>query len=326
MDRFERIYQLHHILSERRTPASNRFLQDKLECSDATVKRLVGLMRDHFDAPIVYDRNRNGYYYDTETGAHPYELPGLWFNAEELWGLLTCHTMLRKISPGIFGDQIAQLQNRIEKLLALDQSSAERKLECIKIIPIASRQNVQNPWFAKIAGALFDNQRLDLIYEARSDGHTSERSVSPQNLVYYRDNWYLDAWCHLRNKLRTFALERIKTAIRQEVPAQSVDRQQLEDYFSAAYGIFSGNAEHIAKLKFTPQRARWVADEQWHPKQTGRLHKDGSYELHVPFGDHRELLMDILRHGAEVEILEPAFLRDALIEQIEAMASIYQKN
>jgi hypothetical protein len=37
------------------------------------------------------------------------------------------------------------------------------------------------------------------------------------------------------------------------------------------------------------------------------------------------MLMDILRHGAEVEILEPAFLRDAVIEQIEAMVKIYQK-
>lgn len=325
MDRFERIYQLHNILSGRRTPISNTQLQEKLECSEATVKRLVTLMRDHFDAPIVYDRKRNGYHYDTEAGEHPYELPGLWFNAEELWGLLTCHTMLRKISPGLFGEQIAQLQTRIEKLLALDRSSAERKLECIKIVPIASRQKIRNPWFAKIAGALFDSQRVDLIYDARSDGQTTARSVSPQNLVYYRDNWYLDAWCHFRRELRTFALERIKNATRQEIPSQAVEREQLEDYFSASYGIFSGKAEHTAKLKFTPERARWVADEQWHPKQTGRWREDGSYELNIPFGDHRELLMDILRHGAEVEILEPAFLREAAIEQIEKMAKIYQK-
>jgi proteasome accessory factor C len=293
MDRFERIYQLHHILYRTQNASIEPIIfKIRLECSEVTVKRLVGLMRDHFDAPIVYDRNRNGYYYDTETGAHTYELPGTMVQCRRALGTADLPHHAAKNFVWHYSEiRLRELQNRIEKLLALDKSSAERKLECIKIIPIASRQNVKNPWFAKIASEHYsNNQRLDLIYEARvATEHTSERSVSPQNLVYYRDNWYLDAWCHLRNKLRTFALERIKSAIRQEEPAQSVDRQQLEDYFSAAYGIFSGNAQHIAKLKFTPERARWVADEQWHPKQTGRLHKDGSYELHVPFGDHREL-------------------------------------
>jgi proteasome accessory factor C len=324
MDRFERIYQLHTILSGRRTPASNRLLQDKLECSESTIKRLVGLMRNHFDAPIIYDRKRNGYYYDMETGAHPYELPGLWFNADELWGLLTCHRMLRDISHGIFGEQIAQLQTRIEKLLALDNSSAECKLESVKILTMASRYKGHDQLFTKIAAALFGNRRLKLVYQARSDGQISERTISPQNLIYYRDNWYIDAWCHSKNGLRTFALEKIKTAIRQNIPAKHIDRQQLEAHYASAYGIFGGPAQHLAKLKFTPERARWIADEKWHPKQTGRWLDNGSYELCIPFGDHRELLMDILRHGRNVEIIEPEFLKQAAIQEIQAMSEIYK--
>lgn len=326
MDRFELIYQLHNILSGRRTPTSIRDLQERLECSEATVKRLIGLMRDHFDAPIDYDRARNGYYYNTENGMHPYQLPGLWFNAEELWGLLTCHALLRSISPGLFGDRIAGLQKRIEKLLALDETDAERKLDRVKIIALGSRHKTENRRFAQVASALFERRRLEIDYAARGDGSRSRRCISPQHLVYYRDNWYVNAWCHLREKLRTFALECITRVKQLDTQAHNVDRRQLEDYFTASYGIFSGQAEHTAKLKFTPERARWVADEQWHPQQSGRWLEDGSYELSMPFGDHRELLMDILRHGAEVEILEPAFLRDAVIEQIEKMADIYRKN
>jgi predicted DNA-binding transcriptional regulator YafY len=199
-------------------------------------------MRDHFAAPITYDRQRNGYYYDTETGAHPYELPGLWFNAEELWGLLTCHTLLRNLSQGLFGEHILQLQKRVEKLLALDKSGAERKLESIKILTMAARQKGINPLFNKIASALFDRQQLKLVYQGRSDGLTSERTVSPQTLVYYRDNWYLDAWCHNKNELRTFAIENIKVANRINQPAKVFEREQLGEYFASAYGIFSGKA------------------------------------------------------------------------------------
>lgn len=324
MDRFERIYQLHHILSGRRTPIANKELQERLECSEVTVKRLITVMRDHFAAPITYDRQRNGYYYDTETGAHPYELPGLWFNAEELWGLLTCHTLLSKLSQGIFGDQVAQLQKRVEKLLALDNSSSGRKLESIKILAMAARQKGVNPLFNKIASALFDRRQLHLTYEARSDGITTERDVSPQTLVHYRDNWYLDAWCHVKNELRTFAVENIKAATRLNKPAKAFPREQLEDYYASAYGIFSGKAEHLAKLKFTPERARWVSDERWHSEQTGRWLEDGSYELTIPFSDHRELLMDILKHGRHVEIIAPEFLREAAQQEILSMAEIYK--
>lgn len=324
MDRFERIYQLHNILSGRRTPVANKELRNRLECSEVTVKRLITVMRDHFAAPITYDRQRNGYYYDTETGAHPYELPGLWFNADELCGLMTCHTLLRNLSQGLFGEHIIQLQKRVEKLLALDKSSAGRKLESIKILPMAARQKGINPLFNKIASALFDRQQLHLTYEARGDGKTTERIVSPQTLVYYRDNWYLDAWCHSKNELRTFAVENIRAATRLNQPAKIFDREQLEEYFASAYGIFSGKAEHHAKLKFSPERARWISDEHWHSQQQGCWLADGSYELTVPFSDHRELLMDILKHGSHVEIIEPEFLRQALNREIKAMMEIYK--
>lgn len=326
MERFERIYQLHHILSGRRTPITNRELQKRLECSEITVKRLISLMRNHFDAPIVYNRQLNGYCYDNQNSAHPFELPGLWFNAEELWGLLTCHTLLAKLSQGIFGDHVAQLQKRVEKLLTLDSSSSERKLESVKILAAAARQKGVNPLFNKIASALFDRRQLHLTYEARSDGKTTERDVSPQTLIYYRDNWYLDAWCHSKSKLRTFAVENIQSAARLDRPAKVFTRAELDAYFSSSYGIFSGEAEHLAKLKFTPERARWIKDEHWHSEQQGRWLADGSYELAIPFSDHRELLMDILKHGRHVEVLEPEFLRQAVRDEILAMKEIYRKN
>ncbi|MGJ0483976.1 MAG: helix-turn-helix transcriptional regulator [Methylomicrobium sp.] len=221
---------------------------------------------------------------------------------------------------------MTQLQKRVEKLLALDSSSAGRKLESVKILATAARQKGINPLFNKIASALFDRRQLHVIYEARSNGATSERQVSPQTLVYYRDNWYLDAWCHRKNELRTFAIENIKSAIRLDQPAKMFDRTELDAYFSSAYGIFSGRAKHLAKLKFTPERARWFKDEHWHSDQQGRWLDDGSYKLIIPFSDHRELMMDILKHGRHIEVLEPKFLRREVQYEIQAMQEIYRKD
>ncbi|OOY88703.1 HTH domain-containing protein, partial [Solemya velum gill symbiont] len=81
MDRFDRIYDLHKILSASRYPVSRKRLEDELECSRATVKRIIESMRLYLNAPIAYDRKLNGYYYETgnESGEVMYELPGIWF-------------------------------------------------------------------------------------------------------------------------------------------------------------------------------------------------------------------------------------------------------
>ena len=67
-----------------------------------------------------------------------------------------------------------------------------------------------------------------------------------------------------------------------------------------------------AKLRFTPAAARWVATEQWHPQQKASTDDEGRYLLELPYANPTELVMDILRHGAEVEVLAPAELRQAV--------------
>lgn len=94
MDRLRRIYKLHQIITSHRYPVPHRVLQEKLECSRATVNRIIQEMRDFLGAPLEYDRERNGYHY-AGTGAHPYELPGLWFNASELYALLDAKSMIK---------------------------------------------------------------------------------------------------------------------------------------------------------------------------------------------------------------------------------------
>jgi predicted DNA-binding transcriptional regulator YafY len=80
----------------------------------------------------------------------------------------------------------------------------------------------------------------------------------------------------------------------------------LTTALGGGYGIFGGKPKGWATLRFTPERARWVRGEQWHPQQEARDEPDGSYVLAVPYSDDRELIGDILRYGADVQVmLEP---------------------
>lgn len=177
-----------------------------------------------------------------------------------------------------------------------------------------------------MAGALLQRKRLAVRYHSRSDDAETQREISPQRLTHYRDNWYLDAWCHQRNGLRSFAVDRLREANTLEKRAKDIAEKELDTHFASSYGIFAGKPKHTAILRFTPERARWVAEEQWHPQQQGRMLEDGSYELRIPYSDPRELVMDILKHGAEVEVIEPDTLRQLLREHLKAAMTIYRNS
>jgi proteasome accessory factor C len=324
MDRFDRIYRLHTLLTNRRAPIPLTDIMKELECAKATAARYIEDMRIYLDAPLEYDRKLNGYYYNQQADK-PYQLPGLWFSAEELNGLLICHQILQNISPGILSQQIAQLQQRINHLFKLHPHAPADISQKIKILSIGRRLK-DDAQFKKIASALFNGKQLDIEYTARGQNAAqTRRAVSPQQLVYYRDNWYLAAYCHVREQLRVFAADNVGLAKMLEQNAVTVEPEQLEQFLTASYGIFSGTAEHTAVLEFSQARAKWVADECWHPDQQGQWLDNGNYQLSIPFNDSRELIMDILKHGAEVEVKAPDFLIEQVREQIEAMRKIYKK-
>lgn len=320
MDRFDRIFELNRILQAARHPVSRQRLEEELECSRATVKRLIEDMRLHLNAPIVYDRDRNGYQYDLSDGAM-YELPGLWLNASELHALLMVQHLLTGVEPGLLDQHLKPLQKRIAALLESQHPGSDALVSRVNLVRMGTRRAGRH--FKTVAEALARRERLWIRYEGRMNAGQTEREVSPQRLTHYRDNWYLDAWCHLRDDLRTFALDAIEDARIRSEPAHEVADMEIQRHFATSYGIFAGVPEQSALLRFSATRARWVAKEHWHRDQEGRFLDDGRYELRVPYSKAPELVMDILRYGPDVEVIEPDTLRREVGERLRAALRLY---
>jgi predicted DNA-binding transcriptional regulator YafY len=192
----------------------------------------------------------------------------------------------------------------------------------IRILQAASRP-VSARNFQAVCRALLARKRLRIVYYSRSRDQRSEREVSPQRLVHYRDNWYMDAWCHARNGLRSFALDAMVEAEPAEAPARDVEDAELDRELGSGYGIFAGTEVRTATLKFTPTMARWVSRERWHHLQESSFEPDGSYVLQIPYSAERELLMDIMRFGPEVEVLGPPELRGRVVAALQGALAIY---
>ena len=126
-----------------------------------------------------------------------------------------------------------------------------------------------------------------------------------------------------KEQLLRFALDAVEQASILELKAREVPVKTVETALDAGYGIFAGSRTQWATLVFSENAARWVGREEWHPRQRSRHLPDGRFELRVPYANETELVMDVLRHGSEVEVLAPDTLRTAVQAQLKLALKSY---
>jgi predicted DNA-binding transcriptional regulator YafY len=279
-------------------------------------------MRDRFNAPIDYDRDSNGYRFAKPRSGPRYSLPGLWFSAPEIYALLTMQHLLENLQPGLLTLHVKPLLARFNAILGSGEHSHEEIARRVRVLHQAARQ-LKEGHFATVAQATLNRTRIRIRHYNRMEDRETERVISPQRVVHYRDNWYVDAYCHLREDLRSFAVDAIRAVEPLDERAKEIPKVDLDEYLKSGYGIFAGKRVTWAKLRFSPLAARWVASQSWHSKQKSATESDGSYLLEIPYSDDRELLMDILKFGSDVEVLEPATLRKRVVEQLNAAVKKY---
>ena len=332
MSKTARLYKIEMLI---RQLGSVSFAQliDALEVSPATLKRDLEYLRKHLGAPIAYDASSRGYCFAgpadgtaaaAASGGPRHELPGLWFSEGELYSLLMAHQLLSGLdADGMLSRHLQPLLDRIHELLGPGgEADSKSLMNRVKIIG-ALRRPVPPEHFERMGEALMRRRRLHMRYLTRARGEVGEREVSPQRLVYYRNTWYLDAWCHSRERLLRFALDAVQEARVLDSRAKDVAMRQVQAEMDTGYGIYAGGTRQVATLRFSPQAAAWTSREEWHPEQQGRFLDDGSWELSLPYMDETELVMDLLRQGEQVQVLAPDSLRQAVQRRLAAALAVY---
>lgn len=322
MSDMERLHRIKYMIQQRKCVPREDFL-DELEISPATFKRDLEYLRSRLKASIVYDRFMGGYKFENSDAEERIEMPGLWFSEKEATALVLMQHLLSSLDQGgLIGPHIEPLTAIIDGILGQSETSAKELRKRIKVIGMGSRKNsIEN--FSEIGAALLKRNRLGITYYSRSKNENTIREISPQRLIYYRENWYLDAYCHLRNDLRSFSVDGIQSAALTNKKAQEVSEKECQEHFAQSYGIFSGKATQRAKLRFTPEHARWVSGEHWHGQQVGSFDKEGFFNLEFDYNQDPELVMDILKHGSGVEVIGPASLKKRVQDELQKTLKRY---
>lgn len=242
---------------------------------------------------------------------------------DDLLSLVTLQKILSGMTSDILREAFEPLRQRLTEYLQNADPKAGTWPSKVKILDIHHR-HIDGTVFRIALKASAHKHVIRFTY-TDAYGKKSERIVSPQQLVRYKDNWYLDGWCHESNGLRIFSLDNITDIRKANRKCKSVGPEVLQRIYATSYGIFSGAPAGTAVIRFTGLAARYVLRESWHPAQKLTRFDDGTIELAIPYNKPQELLREILARGNEAEIVSPQCLRDEIAGILEKTAGKYRK-
>ena len=315
----ERFFWFHDRVKTGRHPNA-RHLAERFEISRKTAQRDIERMRDRLFAPLEYDAVRKGYYY---TADH-FDLPFLPASQQEILCLLLARKVLSQSAGGYISREIGRL---LDKLYAAVRSAG--------LTPGNAESAFSATWvgytpalevaFRQTAFALLKNQLIRFTYRSPATDQCTIRTVEPHHLQHYMASWVLTAWCRKRRDWRKFYLARMTDL---QVLTESYEPRpasQWRPLLESSFGLFQGARTVPVTLRFCPFRARWIRHQHWHPDQCLTEQPDGCLELTVPVSDFREIKMQIMQFGADVEVIAPEELRREIEAEIAKMNHLYRQ-
>ncbi|MEL6898039.1 MAG: WYL domain-containing protein, partial [Planctomycetota bacterium] len=155
----------------------------------------------------------------------------------------------------------------------------------------------------------------------------STRQIEPYGLAVYKGSIYVVAAAveidDPQERLRHWKLDRFARAKILDDYFQPDAGVDLENYLKKSIGIFSGDDTTRVKIRLGKRSASYVREDPWHPDQTLQEQDDGSAILTVPAAHPREVLPEVLRLGADAEVLQPPEFRQAVADAVGQLAEKY---
>ena len=292
-------------------------LAERFEISAKTAQRSIEYFRDRLLAPLEYDPLHRGYYYRAD-----FELPAARISAGELGALLISRRLLADASAGHLEGELSSVVNKLGGILSRHLPGTLAPDEAFsfrwnQFVP------TRNDDFQRVCQALLSARTLTFDYQSPTQSRAVRRSVEPHHLVNYLGTWHLIAYCRLRHDWRDFVLPRMAELVVANDVFSYRPRAEWEPLLTGTFGIFQNRDSFTVTLRFTPERSRLVNGQIWHPDQEIAQAADGALLLTLPASHPAEILMSILSHGAEVEVLAPVWLREQVAVEIKRMGQRY---
>ena len=172
-----------------------------------------------------------------------------------------------------------------------------------------------------IISAMRDFRVISLCYQSFRHPEPFCFNVRPYCVKYFKQRWYLLGDSDLG--LRIYSLDRFVDLEELEEHFEIPKGFDAEEYFGNYFGVIIGEEPEDVKIRVVPDQVKYFRTLPLHGSQRETVQEDGSSVFSYHIAPTFDFVQEILSHGADVEVLEPAELRESIADIIAGMASRY---
>ena len=269
--------------------------------------------------PLVVDRVNGQTRWKLMEGFR--NIPALGFSATELMALVFSRNLLKPLEGTEIQVALNSALNKVAAALPPQSHDYVRSMGQMFSVGLGPHKKYREhrQTIDLISQAIDKRRTAQMRYFSASRNATGRREVDPYFLRFTGGGLYLIGHCHLRNEVRMFAVERIRSITLTDHPYQMPLDFKVDEYVEDALGIMRSGRRIEAELLFSRKAASWVKDKTWHPSQQLKLLKDGRLRMILKVADNEELVGWILSFGGETKVVRPETLVQKVLQEAKKL-------
>lgn len=295
-------------------------LAAELEVSTKSIQRDIEFMRDRLELPIEFDRARWGYRYTEEVSA----FPTVQITEGELFALVVAEKALQQYRGTSFEKPLLSALRKMEQ--SLPDTISLNLSEMDQAISFRTRAEpiLDLTIFDQLAKATAARRQLELTYRKPGQRETEVRRIDPYHLANINGEWFLFAFDHLRQDIRTFVPSRIKALKETGHTFPRPHKFSLEKRLRGSFGVQSGHGRFEIVLRFDESVADYIREKKWHESQKLRELRSGGVELQLELSSLAEVERWVLSWGGHARVLRPKELAQAVRNSARQLLSVHE--
>ncbi|MEB2299656.1 YafY family transcriptional regulator [Lysinibacillus xylanilyticus] len=296
-------------------------ISEKLEMNIRTVYRYIDTISTS-GVPIISEPGHNGGY----TLLNNFIEAPLFFDFEEQTSLF--HAAVFAEEAGYYGGEA--LNRAISKLSKYSNQEQETKinqhLTSLEVISRLSSLSME-PFLKELEQAVADGYSVKILYHKSGEKQLNYRLVDPYRIIYWNNKWYVIGFCHLRNDIRSFRVDRIESLMLTENKFNRPENFSARDFFMKNLLPTIEDKEGITSLVINGNEStlndvcqHWFLGHYLHERNSNQavfLLEKGIVHTYIPYL--------LLPYGKSIQIIEPMSLKKRLVEVLSELIQFHQK-
>lgn len=314
----ERLLKIDELLrsGQRQTADS---LARTLEVSERTIRSDITFLRDRYSAPLESSKAKGYHYTDPN-----WSLPTIPLSRGEVFALTLGARMLSAYAGSAYHQELESAIKQLSKRLP-DETSVD--LQQIADSRVLFRPgavvNLSADIWQKLEFACQTCQQVKMVYFTATRNAESERVFNPYILHFSRANPYVTGFCHWRQAILDFRVDRIRSLTVLPESFEIEPSFNPQSHFNGAFQHELGGEPTAVTIWFDAVTAPYIRERQWQSDQKIEEHSDGSLTLQFTTRGLNEVKRWVLFYGKGAIVKAPPELVQLMRDEVEGLNCQY---